>query len=64
MYGYFTLYILEQFSVLFLFSLCLQGASSLDNASSPSVASIQQPRGRHSFVHEHFQAQYRWEAQM
>ncbi|XP_035762216.1 ubiquitin carboxyl-terminal hydrolase 43-like [Neolamprologus brichardi] len=36
-----------------------KGASPLDHASSPSVASIQQPRGRNSFVHEHFQAQYR-----
>lgn len=43
----------------FLSSPCLQGASPLDHASSPSVASIQQPRGRNSFVHEHFQAQYR-----
>uniref|UniRef100_A0AAQ5YVQ0 ubiquitinyl hydrolase 1 n=1 Tax=Amphiprion ocellaris TaxID=80972 RepID=A0AAQ5YVQ0_AMPOC len=35
------------------------GPSSLENSSSPSVASTQQPRGRHSFVQEHFQAQYR-----
>ncbi|XP_023119488.2 ubiquitin carboxyl-terminal hydrolase 43a [Amphiprion ocellaris] len=36
-----------------------KGPSSLENSSSPSVASTQQPRGRHSFVQEHFQAQYR-----
>ncbi|XP_030589090.1 ubiquitin carboxyl-terminal hydrolase 43a [Archocentrus centrarchus] len=36
-----------------------KGTSSLDNASSPSVAGTHQPRGRHSFVQEHFQAQYR-----
>uniref|UniRef100_A0A8C5G1F0 ubiquitinyl hydrolase 1 n=1 Tax=Gouania willdenowi TaxID=441366 RepID=A0A8C5G1F0_GOUWI len=35
------------------------GSGSLENSSSPGEARIQQPRGRHSFVQEHFQAQYR-----
>ncbi|XP_034752788.1 ubiquitin carboxyl-terminal hydrolase 43a [Etheostoma cragini] len=33
--------------------------SSLEDPSSPSLASTQQPRDRHSFVQEHFQAQYK-----
>ncbi|XP_068448588.1 ubiquitin carboxyl-terminal hydrolase 43a [Clinocottus analis] len=36
-----------------------KGPSSLEDPSSPSSAGTQQPRDRHSFVHEHFQAQYR-----
>ncbi|XP_026159546.1 ubiquitin carboxyl-terminal hydrolase 43a [Mastacembelus armatus] len=36
-----------------------KGPSSLEDLSSPSSAITQQPRGRHSFVQEHFQAQYR-----
>ncbi|KAG7487256.1 ubiquitin carboxyl-terminal hydrolase 43 [Solea senegalensis] len=36
-----------------------KGPSPLDESSSPTLASTQQPRGRHSFVQEHFQAQYR-----
>ncbi|XP_069023520.1 ubiquitin carboxyl-terminal hydrolase 43a [Embiotoca jacksoni] len=36
-----------------------KGPSSLKNPSSPSLASTQHPRSRHSFVQEHFQAQYR-----
>lgn len=39
----------------------LQGSSSAEHPSSPSSAGAQQPRDRHSFVQEHFQAQYRWE---
>ena len=41
--------------------LCLQGPSSSEHPSSPSSVGTQQPRDRHSFVQEHFQAQYRWE---
>ncbi|XP_028258609.1 ubiquitin carboxyl-terminal hydrolase 43a [Parambassis ranga] len=37
----------------------IKGPSTLENSSSPSSASPMQPRGRHSFVQEHFQAQYR-----
>uniref|UniRef100_A0A668AX83 ubiquitinyl hydrolase 1 n=1 Tax=Myripristis murdjan TaxID=586833 RepID=A0A668AX83_9TELE len=33
--------------------------SALEDLPSPSPASTQQPGGRHSFVQEHFQAQYR-----
>uniref|UniRef100_UPI0037E8F1CA ubiquitin carboxyl-terminal hydrolase 43a n=1 Tax=Semicossyphus pulcher TaxID=241346 RepID=UPI0037E8F1CA len=36
-----------------------KGPGSLEEPSSPSSASTQQPRSRHSFVQEHFQAQYR-----
>ncbi|KAF3687520.1 Ubiquitin carboxyl-terminal hydrolase 43 [Channa argus] len=36
-----------------------KGLSSVENPSSPSSASTHQSRGRHSFVQEHFQAQYR-----
>ncbi|CAB1422585.1 unnamed protein product [Pleuronectes platessa] len=36
-----------------------KGPSPVEDSSSPSSASTQQPRGRHSFVQEHFQAQYR-----
>ncbi|XP_078021305.1 ubiquitin carboxyl-terminal hydrolase 43a [Epinephelus lanceolatus] len=36
-----------------------KGPSSVEDPSSPSSASKQQPRDRHSFVQEHFQAQYR-----
>ncbi|XP_023268598.1 ubiquitin carboxyl-terminal hydrolase 43 [Seriola lalandi dorsalis] len=36
-----------------------KGPSPSEDPSSPSSASAQQPRGRHSFVQEHFQAQYR-----
>ncbi|XP_074486614.1 ubiquitin carboxyl-terminal hydrolase 43a [Sebastes fasciatus] len=36
-----------------------KGPSSSDDPSSSSSASTQQPRDRHSFVQEHFQAQYR-----
>ncbi|KAK2816866.1 hypothetical protein Q5P01_025057 [Channa striata] len=36
-----------------------KGLSSVEDPSSPSSASMQQSRGRHSFVQEHFQAQYR-----
>ncbi|XP_039670901.1 ubiquitin carboxyl-terminal hydrolase 43a [Perca fluviatilis] len=36
-----------------------KGPSSLEDPSSPSSASTQQPRDRHSFVQEHFQAQYK-----
>nr|XP_046266543.1 ubiquitin carboxyl-terminal hydrolase 43a [Scatophagus argus] len=36
-----------------------KGHSSSEDPSSPSSASTQQPRDRHSFVQEHFQAQYR-----
>ncbi|KAI3352362.1 hypothetical protein L3Q82_005328 [Scortum barcoo] len=36
-----------------------KGPSSLEDPSSPTSASAQQPRDRHSFVQEHFQAQYR-----
>ncbi|XP_044045787.1 ubiquitin carboxyl-terminal hydrolase 43a [Siniperca chuatsi] len=36
-----------------------KGPSSLEDRSSLSSASTQQPRDRHSFVQEHFQAQYR-----
>ncbi|XP_038569699.1 ubiquitin carboxyl-terminal hydrolase 43a [Micropterus salmoides] len=36
-----------------------KGPSSLEDPSSPSSASTQQPQNRHSFVQEHFQAQYR-----
>uniref|UniRef100_A0A8C4GFW7 ubiquitinyl hydrolase 1 n=1 Tax=Dicentrarchus labrax TaxID=13489 RepID=A0A8C4GFW7_DICLA len=35
------------------------GPSSLEDPASPSSANTQQPRDRHSFVQEHFQAQYR-----
>uniref|UniRef100_A0A8D3AXV9 ubiquitinyl hydrolase 1 n=1 Tax=Scophthalmus maximus TaxID=52904 RepID=A0A8D3AXV9_SCOMX len=34
-------------------------SSPLEESPSPSSASSHQPRGRHSFVQEHFQAQYR-----
>ncbi|XP_060948102.1 ubiquitin carboxyl-terminal hydrolase 43a [Limanda limanda] len=37
----------------------VKGPSPVEDSSSPSSASTQQPRGRHSFVQEHFQAQYR-----
>ncbi|XP_071359428.1 ubiquitin carboxyl-terminal hydrolase 43a [Trachinotus anak] len=37
----------------------VKGPSPSKDPSSPSSASAQQPRGRHSFVQEHFQAQYR-----
>ncbi|XP_044201686.1 ubiquitin carboxyl-terminal hydrolase 43a isoform X1 [Thunnus albacares] len=37
----------------------VKGSSSLEDPSSPSSASMQQSRGRHSFVQDHFQAQYR-----
>uniref|UniRef100_A0A673D0Z3 ubiquitinyl hydrolase 1 n=2 Tax=Sphaeramia orbicularis TaxID=375764 RepID=A0A673D0Z3_9TELE len=36
-----------------------KGSTSLEVPSSPSSVSSQQPGGRHSFVQEHFQAQYR-----
>ncbi|XP_051240153.1 ubiquitin carboxyl-terminal hydrolase 43a [Dicentrarchus labrax] len=36
-----------------------KGPSSLEDPASPSSANTQQPRDRHSFVQEHFQAQYR-----
>ncbi|XP_076583886.1 ubiquitin carboxyl-terminal hydrolase 43a [Chaetodon auriga] len=36
-----------------------KGPSSLEDPSSPSSARTQQARDRHSFVQEHFQAQYR-----
>ncbi|XP_034043626.1 ubiquitin carboxyl-terminal hydrolase 43a [Thalassophryne amazonica] len=36
-----------------------KGHSSLEDRSTPSTANTQQARGRHSFVQEHFQAQYR-----
>ncbi|XP_068583094.1 ubiquitin carboxyl-terminal hydrolase 43a [Cebidichthys violaceus] len=36
-----------------------KGPGSSEDPSSPSSAGTQQPRDRHSFVHEHFQAQYR-----
>ncbi|KAM3623620.1 uncharacterized protein V6R79_013376 [Siganus canaliculatus] len=36
-----------------------KGPGSMENPSSPSSAITQQPRDRHSFVQEHFQAQYR-----
>ncbi|XP_072239557.1 ubiquitin carboxyl-terminal hydrolase 43a [Leuresthes tenuis] len=36
-----------------------KGSSSSENPSSPISASTQHPRSRHSFVQEHFQAQYR-----
>ncbi|XP_070772116.1 ubiquitin carboxyl-terminal hydrolase 43a [Enoplosus armatus] len=36
-----------------------KGRSSQEDLSSPSSAATQQPRDRHSFVQEHFQAQYR-----
>ncbi|XP_020509809.2 ubiquitin carboxyl-terminal hydrolase 43a [Labrus bergylta] len=36
-----------------------KGPSSVEEPSSPSSAHTQQPRSRHSFVQEHFQAQYR-----
>ncbi|XP_040002488.1 ubiquitin carboxyl-terminal hydrolase 43a isoform X1 [Xiphias gladius] len=36
-----------------------KGPSPSEGPSSPVSASTQQPRGRHSFVQEHFQAQYR-----
>ncbi|XP_041789036.1 ubiquitin carboxyl-terminal hydrolase 43a [Chelmon rostratus] len=36
-----------------------KGPGSLEDPSSPSSASTQQARDRHSFVQEHFQAQYR-----
>ncbi|XP_074545899.1 ubiquitin carboxyl-terminal hydrolase 43a isoform X2 [Halichoeres trimaculatus] len=36
-----------------------KGSSSLEEPSSPSSINTQQPRSRHSFVQEHFQAQYR-----
>ncbi|CAJ1053604.1 ubiquitin carboxyl-terminal hydrolase 43a [Xyrichtys novacula] len=36
-----------------------KASTSLEEPSSPSSASAQQPRSRHSFVQEHFQAQYR-----
>uniref|UniRef100_A0A8C6MAN3 Ubiquitin carboxyl-terminal hydrolase n=1 Tax=Nothobranchius furzeri TaxID=105023 RepID=A0A8C6MAN3_NOTFU len=35
------------------------GSGSLENPSSSSLPSTHQPRSRHSFVQEHFQAQYR-----
>ncbi|XP_054635811.1 ubiquitin carboxyl-terminal hydrolase 43a isoform X1 [Dunckerocampus dactyliophorus] len=37
----------------------VKGPSSLEDLSNPRSASTQQPRGRNSFVQEHFQAQYR-----
>ncbi|KAM9362670.1 ubiquitin carboxyl-terminal hydrolase 43a [Symphorus nematophorus] len=37
----------------------VKGPCSLEDPSSPSSASTQQSRDRHSFVQEHFQAQYR-----
>ncbi|CAK6953403.1 ubiquitin carboxyl-terminal hydrolase 43a [Scomber scombrus] len=37
----------------------VKASSSLEDPSSPSSASTQQSRGRHSFVQDHFQAQYR-----
>lgn len=46
-------------SVSLSVSVSLQGPSSLGDPSNPSSASTQQPRGRHSFVQDHFQAQYR-----
>ncbi|XP_070409745.1 ubiquitin carboxyl-terminal hydrolase 43a isoform X1 [Nothobranchius furzeri] len=36
-----------------------KGSGSLENPSSSSLPSTHQPRSRHSFVQEHFQAQYR-----
>ncbi|XP_033985776.1 ubiquitin carboxyl-terminal hydrolase 43a [Trematomus bernacchii] len=36
-----------------------KGPSSSEHPSSPSSVDTQQPRDRHSFVQEHFQAQYR-----
>ncbi|XP_071778632.2 ubiquitin carboxyl-terminal hydrolase 43a [Centroberyx gerrardi] len=36
-----------------------KGPSVLEDPSTPGPASTQQPGGRHSFVQEHFQAQYR-----
>ncbi|XP_070712483.1 ubiquitin carboxyl-terminal hydrolase 43a [Pempheris klunzingeri] len=36
-----------------------KGSSSLEDPSSPTSTIPQQPRDRHSFVQEHFQAQYR-----
>ncbi|XP_071388836.1 ubiquitin carboxyl-terminal hydrolase 43a [Centroberyx affinis] len=36
-----------------------KGPSVLEDPSTPGSASTQQPGGRHSFVQEHFQAQYR-----
>ncbi|AWP05830.1 putative ubiquitin carboxyl-terminal hydrolase 43 [Scophthalmus maximus] len=36
-----------------------KGPGPLEESPSPSSASSHQPRGRHSFVQEHFQAQYR-----
>ncbi|CAN9510529.1 unnamed protein product [Ophioblennius macclurei] len=36
-----------------------QGPISTESPTGPVVTSTQQPRGRHSFVQEHFQAQYR-----
>nr|XP_020466642.1 ubiquitin carboxyl-terminal hydrolase 43-like isoform X2 [Monopterus albus] len=42
-----------------LSAIVCAGPGSLEDPSSPSSASTQQPRGRHSFVQEHFQAQYR-----
>ncbi|XP_061882978.1 ubiquitin carboxyl-terminal hydrolase 43a isoform X1 [Entelurus aequoreus] len=37
----------------------VKGPSSLEDLSNSRPASTQQPRGRNSFVQEHFQAQYR-----
>ncbi|KAM9857339.1 ubiquitin carboxyl-terminal hydrolase 43a [Aulostomus maculatus] len=37
----------------------IKGPGSLEDPSSSRSASTQQPRDRHSFVQEHFQAQYR-----
>ncbi|XP_029949838.1 ubiquitin carboxyl-terminal hydrolase 43a [Salarias fasciatus] len=37
----------------------VKGPISADSPASPGATSAQQPRGRHSFVQEHFQAQYR-----
>lgn len=52
----------KQLSIFFPFipSVCMsQGPVELEESPCPGPANSQQPGTRHSFVQEHFQAQYR-----
>lgn len=52
-------WLMSEYSLKYCFPSCLQGSTSLEHPSTFTSSSMQQPRDRHSFVQEHFQAQYR-----
>lgn len=49
----------DNVTALFMASSVLQGPGGPEEAPSPDPSQSQQPRVQHSFVQEHFQAQYK-----